>query len=191
MMQARYSAENVGHFGLASKSYTHFTSPIRRYPDLVAHRVLEKFLPAEKGRGKKKEAGSISEEFATEMAQYLSDRERKVVEAERNITALFSCWYMKDKIGEEDEGIIVSCIEFGVFVRLSKFHVDGLLHVASLGPGYFHFDPELLRLVAEGSRHSYGIGDKIQVVVAGVNIERRHIDLHLAPTKKEARRRGK
>lgn len=180
MMQARYSSENIGHFGLASGAYLHFTSPIRRYPDLVAHRVLEQFLDAKKGKTKKKRTdGSISEEFASDMSMYLSDRERKVVEAERNITALFSCWYMKDKVGEEDEGVIVSCTEFGVFVRLSKFHVDGLLHIANLG-GYFSFDQEQMRLVEDGSKKSFGIGDKVQVVVASVNIERRHIDLHLA-----------
>jgi ribonuclease R len=187
MMQAKYSAENIGHFGLASKSYLHFTSPIRRYPDLIAHRVLQEFLEGNKSKKRKKDL-ALSEDQATQMAMYLSDRERKVVDAERNITALFACWYMKDKVGEEDDGIVVSCTDFGAFVRLSTFHVDGLLHIGALGEGEFEFVPDQMRLVGTTSKASYGIGDKVRVVVAGVNIERRHIDLHLAPVKKEKRK---
>jgi ribonuclease R len=184
MMQARYSAENIGHFGLASKSYLHFTSPIRRYPDLVDHRALTPFLEGNKASRKKKDE-SVTADQASAMAMYLSDRERKVVDVERNITALFACWYMKDKVGEEDDGIIVSCTDFGAFVRLSSFHVDGLLHIGSLGIDQYEFVPEEMRIVGDRSKVSYGIGDKIRVKVMSVNIERRHIDLHLAPRKEE------
>jgi len=183
MMQARYSAENIGHFGLASTSYLHFTSPIRRYPDLVAHRVLQQFLEGTKRPPKKNKVVEVSEDDALQMAQYLSDRERKVVETERNITALFACWYMKDKIGVEDEGTVASCTEFGMFVRLNKFHVDGLLHIGALGIEEYEFDSERMRIVGSISGMSYGIGDQVRVVVANVNTQRRHIDLHLAPTR--------
>lgn len=189
MMQARYSAENLGHFGLASQSYLHFTSPIRRYPDLVAHRVLQSFLDdGKKSKKKKKKDYEIDEDAASQMGLYLSDRERKIVETERNIMALFACWYMKDKVGEEDDGIVVSATDFGAFVRLTSFHVDGLLHIGSLGEDEYTFIPDQMRIVGMRSKASFGIGDKVRVMVASVNTERRHIDLHLAPPKKEKRK---
>ena len=157
MMQARYSSQNLGHYGLASKSYLHFTSPIRRYPDLIAHRILRQSFTQ-----KKKYA------HLQEIADHCSLQERKATDLERQIQALHAAWFMQDKIGEQHEGIITGKTDFGLFVRLKPHHVEGLVHVSTLKPN---------QLAA------YKIGDAVKIEVASVNIGRRHIDFMLIPQK--------
>lgn len=175
MMQARYSADNVGHFGLASESYLHFTSPIRRYPDLSAHRVL-RLAMFRKKKLTEDETAFMTEEMA-KIAAHCSEKERKAVELERQINSLHAAWVMQDKVGEEDMGTITSCTDFGLFVRLGKFHVEGLLHVAHLSKEHMHFDADQMRLVEKSSGRSYKIGDKLKVRVLSVNVAKRFIDL--------------
>jgi ribonuclease R len=175
MMQARYSAENVGHFGLASKSYLHFTSPIRRYPDLSAHRVLRLSMFRKK-KLTESEITFMMEEMA-KISAHCSEKERKAVELERQIDSLHAAWMMQDKVGEEDMGIVTNCADFGLFVRLAKFNVEGLLHVAHLSKKRMLFDADQMRLVEKKSGRSYKIGDKLKVRVLSVNVAKRFIDL--------------
>jgi ribonuclease R len=182
MMQARYSAHNVGHYGLASKSYLHFTSPIRRYPDLVAHRILRESM-----KRKRKLTETEVEARTADLegiAMHCSDRERKAVDVERQIQALHACWIMRDKIGEEDIGTVTSCTEFGIFVRLTKYHIEGLIHVTALGRGHIQYEAEHMRLVEKSTGRIFAIGDKLEVKVASVNVSKRHIDLSLVKGEK-------
>jgi ribonuclease R len=157
MMQARYSSENLGHYGLASKSYLHFTSPIRRYPDLMAHRILRKSF-----------TGKVRFPNLQEIADHCSGQERKATDLERQIQALHAAWFMQDKIGEQHDAVITGKAEFGLFARLKQHHVEGLIHISTLKPD------QLARAK---------IGDKIRIEVAGVNIARRHIDFSWVPQK--------
>ncbi len=175
MMQARYSAENMGHFGLASKSYLHFTSPIRRYPDLAAHRVLRQSLLSNK-KLTEAEQDAMTEAMA-KTAMHCSEKERKAVELERQIGSLHAAWLMQDKVGEEDMGTVTSCTEFGLFVRLAKYHVEGLVHVATLSQDRMDFDARRMCLVEKNTGRSFKIGDKLKVRVMSVNIGKRFIDL--------------
>ncbi len=129
MKQAKYSAENVGHFGLAAETYTHFTSPIRRYPDLIVHRILKADL-----RGKLKDATYV-EKLAEKLpgqAEHCSKRERVAMEAERDVITMLKLEFMKDKVGEVYDGIITGVLQFGFFVQLRDLFVEGLVHVSSL-----------------------------------------------------------
>ncbi|MDA0713538.1 MAG: ribonuclease R, partial [bacterium] len=175
MMQARYSSYNLGHFGLASKSYLHFTSPIRRYPDLMAHRILRRALK-QKNNLNETQKNNLTEQLE-QIAAHCSDKERKAVDLERQIDALHAVWLMQDKVGEEDVGTITGCAEFGLFLRLGKYHVEGLAHVATLGAGHFTFDANQMQLINENTGQSFKIGDKLNVRVASVNIAKRFIDL--------------
>ena len=176
MKQACYSPENVGHFGLAAHDYCHFTSPIRRYPDLVVHRILRGAL------GKK----GLSEHEKQRLAQTLpeigeqtSARERRAMEAERDIVALKKCQFMVQHQGESFAGIISGVQAFGLFVELKEFFLEGLLRVSSLGDDFYHFEEERHRLVGEHGRRVFQIGDEIQVRVEHVDVERRQIDFVL------------
>lgn len=154
MMQARYSSNNLGHYGLASKSYLHFTSPIRRYPDLIAHRILRQSFTQKK-----------TYPHLQEIAEHCSVQERKATDLERQIHALHAAWFMQDKIGEQHEGVVTGKTDFGLFIRLKQHHVEGLVHVSTLKPN------QLM---------GYKIGDLVKIQVASVNLARRHIDFTLA-----------
>lgn len=190
MMQALYHVENSGHFGLASISYGHFTSPIRRYPDLVVHRMLKLALKM----GKKPLSASKKSKLEaqlTEIAAHCSSQEREAMVLERKISALHSAWYMRDKIGEEDEAKIVGCAEFGVFVKLSTYHVEGLVHISLLSEKHLDFDPVMMCLTDPGGKRVFAIGDTIRVTIAKVDIARRLIDLEPAGVKvDEGTKRG-
>ena len=185
MMQAVYSAENVGHFGLAFPAYAHFTSPIRRYPDLMVHRAIKHVL-----------AGGAREEFRYSlpqlktMGEHCSMTERRADEATRDVVDTLKCEYMLDKVGESYWGVITGVNSFGVFVELTDLYVTGLVHVTSLDYDYFHFDPVGHRLTGERSGKTYRLGDTIFVKVAAVNLDDRKIDFALgdAPAGKQ---RGK
>ena len=177
MKQARYSHENVGHFGLAAETYTHFTSPIRRYPDLIVHRILKADM---KGR--------LSDEAFTEQlsatlpdaATHCSQRERKAMEAERDVVAMLKLRFMEDKLGEEYDGIITGVVQFGFFVQLRDLFVEGLVHVSTLAGDYYHFVEKLHCLRGERRKCVYRIGDPVRVRLDRVDTIRKRIDFSLA-----------
>jgi ribonuclease R len=171
MKWAKYSAKNSGHFGLASVAYTHFTSPIRRYPDLIVHRLLKQVLSGQEIR--------ISEEALANKADHLSDRERVAMEAEREILNRYRVRFMRDKIGEEFEGIISGVTSFGFFVELKDIFVEGLVRVTSLHDDYYQYHEKRYCLVGERTHKTFKIGDGIRVRVDRVDVERRHIDFGL------------
>ena len=171
MKWAKYSAKNLGHFGLASDGYTHFTSPIRRYPDLIVHRLLKKALC--------KEEIKISEEVLAERADHLSNRERVAMEAEREILDRYRVRFMKDKLGEEYGGIISGVAAFGFFVELKDIFVEGLVRMTSLHDDYYQYDEKKYCLIGERTHKTFTIGDEVRVRVDRVDAERRHIDFGL------------
>ncbi|WP_305045106.1 ribonuclease R [Geoalkalibacter sp.] len=176
MKQACYSPENVGHFGLAADNYCHFTSPIRRYPDLVVHRVLRRAL------GKKGVSDKEKQRLAAilpEMGELTSARERRAMEAERDIVALKKCQFMERHLGETFAGIVSGVQAYGFFVELQEFFVEGLVRVSSLGDDFYHFEEERHRLIGEYSRRVFQIGDEVRVRVEHVDLERRQIDFVL------------
>jgi ribonuclease R len=177
MKQAKYSAENVGHFGLAAETYTHFTSPIRRYPDLIVHRILKADL-----RGKLKDV-VYTEQLAEKLpgqAEHCSKRERVAMEAERDVVAMLKLEFMKDKVGETYDGIITGVLQFGFFVQLNEFFVEGLVHVSSLNDDYYHYVEKMHTLRGERKKRSYRIGDTVRVRVDKVDPVRKRIDFSLA-----------
>lgn len=175
MKWAKYSAKNLGHFGLASDGYTHFTSPIRRYPDLIVHRLLKRVLS-------KKEI-KIPEEVLANKADHLSNRERVAMEAEREILNRYRVRFMKDKTGEEFEGVISGVAAFGFFVELKDIFVDGLVRVTSLHDDYYQYHEKRYCLVGERTHKAFRIGDEVRVRVDRVDVERRHIDFGLIEKK--------
>lgn len=176
MKQAVYSEENAGHFGLAFRDYTHFTSPIRRYPDLIVHRLLKLLIHGKYGRDAKERA----ETLLPEMAGHTSARERKAMEAEREIADLKKCQFMRDKAGESFEGFISGVTSFGLFVELKEYFVEGLVHVSNLRDDYYIFDGKRHALTGEHTKRSFRLGDPAKVTITKVDLERRRIDLVLA-----------
>jgi ribonuclease R len=171
MKWAKYSAKNLGHFGLASDGYTHFTSPIRRYPDLMVHRLLKKVLSGEEVK--------IPEGVLANKADHLSNRERVAMEAEREILDRYRVRFMKDKIGEEFEGVISGVTAFGFFVELKDIFVEGLVRMTSLHDDYYQYHEKKYCLVGERTHQTFRIGDEVRVRVDRVDGERRHIDFGL------------
>jgi ribonuclease R len=171
MKWAKYSANNVGHFGLASKSYTHFTSPIRRYPDLIVHRTLKRVLSKKDERA--------SDEVLVRKAEHLSHRERVAMEAEREILDRYRVRFMKDKIGEVFKGVIGGVTAFGFFVELQDIFVEGLVRVTSLYDDYYQYHEKRYCLVGERTHKTFRMGDEVVVRVDRVDMERRHIDFGL------------
>jgi ribonuclease R len=175
LKQAIYSPDNSGHFGLALDAYTHFTSPIRRYPDLLVHRAIRHILeqqPAKMFLYTKDEMASLGE--------HCSMTERRADEATRDAMDWLKCEYMMDKIGECFDGLVTGVTAFGIFVELSDIYVEGLVHVTALGNDYFHFDPVGHRLMGERTRKTYRLADKIRVTVVRVDLDEKKIDLELA-----------
>ena len=185
MTQARYCMENQGHFGLASPCYTHFTSPIRRYPDLVVHRILKSVV---KGKIRKIDSERLSG-VLPEVADHTSKRERIAMEAEREIVELKKLQFMKDKTGEEYEGFISGVTPFGFFVELIEYFVEGLVHVSTLRSDFYHYVEKQHSLVGENTGETFRIGDRIRVVVALVSLEKRQIDFNLADNRPAGKKR--
>ncbi|MBI5970675.1 MAG: ribonuclease R [Deltaproteobacteria bacterium] len=175
MKQAEYSNVNVGHFGLAFGDYTHFTSPIRRYPDLVVHRLLKARI---RGRYNAAERARM-EVLLPEIAGRCSKRERKAMEAERESVDLKKVQFMKDKTGEVYPGFVSGVTSFGLFVELKEYFVEGLIHVSALTDDYYIYDEKRHTLTGERTRRRFRPGDEVTVVVNAVDIERRRIDLLL------------
>jgi ribonuclease R len=172
--RAEYSPHNIGHFGLAQDKYLHYTSPIRRYPDLLVHRAIRHVL----SRGK-------AEEFAYDntnmqvFGDHCSLTERRADDATRDAVDWLKCEYMLDKVGETYGGIISSVTSFGIFVELQEIYVEGLVHVTALGNDYYHYDPARHRLIGERSNRIYRLGDEVVVKVVQVNLDERKIDFEL------------
>jgi ribonuclease R len=184
LSQAVYSPEKKGHFGLALPAYTHFTSPIRRYPDLLIHRAIVHAV-----------AGGKADSFAYALNDVLligeqcSSTERRADEATRGVVSWLKCEYMLDKIGQEFDGIVAAVTSFGLFVELREIFIEGLVHISSLDKDYFHYDPVGHRLVGERTGVRYRLGDAVRVMVARVDLDDRKIDLELAD-KRETREEG-
>ena len=176
MKQAVYQTENIGHFGLAAKYYTHFTSPIRRYPDLIVHRLLRQWLQAPKL--KEIEVESLGDKLEI-IADHSSIRERAAADAERATVELKKCEYMADHIGEEYDGVISGVTAFGMFVELEN-GVEGLVHISSLMDDYYEFYEERYALVGTHTGHQYRLGDKVRIEVLQVNISDVSIDFIMA-----------
>jgi ribonuclease R len=177
MKQARYSAENVGHFGLAAETYTHFTSPIRRYPDLLVHRILKADM---RGRLKDKSFVERLAETLPEAAAHCSLRERTAMEAERDVITMLKLEFMKDKLGEVYDGVITGVVQFGLFIQLRELFVEGLVHVSTLADDYYHYVEKLHCLRGERKRRMYRIGDTVAVRVDRVDTARKRIDFSLS-----------
>lgn len=176
MKQAVYQTENIGHFGLAAKYYTHFTSPIRRYPDLIVHRLLRSWL--QNKNLKTDAAESLADKLET-IAEHSSVRERVAADAERATVDLKMCEYMAGHIGEEYEGVISGVTAFGIFVELNN-GVEGLVHISSLVDDYYEFYEERYALVGMHTGHAYRLGDKVSIEVLQVNISDVSIDFIMA-----------
>jgi ribonuclease R len=177
--QAVYSPGNVGHFGLAFPAYTHFTSPIRRYPDLIVHRAIKHLVD-----GGKVDEFDYTPQKLQAVGEHCSATERKADEATRDAEAWLKCEFMQDKLGEEFDGTISGVSSFGFFTELDGVHVDGLVHITALDNDYYNFDPIGHRLTGERTGMVYRLGDRVKVKVAAVNLDDRKIDFVLANAKK-------
>ncbi|MGD8190628.1 ribonuclease R [Brevibacillus ginsengisoli] len=184
MKQAKYSAESLGHFGLATEFYTHFTSPIRRYPDLIVHRMIREWIQFGEMSGEKE---AYWAEQMPIIAEHTSQRERLAVDAERETDDLKKAEFMKEHIGEEFEGVISSVTSFGMFIELPNT-IEGLVHVSYLTDDYYHYHEKMYALVGERTRKQFRIGDVVQVRVANVNVDERTIDFEIVGMKKSAPR---
>lgn len=187
MQQAIYSPDNLGHFGLSYPGYSHFTSPIRRYPDLLTHRVIKALLAGERyvpslddqpvviGRTQREHEHAIWEKLGL----VLSASERRADEASRDVEAWLKCWFVKERVGEDFSGTVTGVASFGIFVTLDTLHVEGLVHVSELGGEYFQFNDALHELRGERTGMRYRLTDKVQVQVSRVDLEARRIEFRL------------
>ncbi|WP_139492698.1 ribonuclease R [Brevibacillus dissolubilis] len=183
MKQARYDAESLGHFGLATDFYTHFTSPIRRYPDLIVHRLIREWV--EKGNMAPEREAYLAAEMPN-IAEHASQRERLAVDAERETDDLKKAEYMAQHIGEEFEGVISSVTSFGLFIELPNT-IEGLVHVSYLTDDYYHYNEKMFALKGERTGKEFRIGDVVQIRVSNVNIDERSIDFEIVGMKKTNR----
>jgi len=179
MRQAVYQSDNEGHFGLALPSYSHFTSPIRRYPDLVVHRVIKAILEKETSSDGNSGFYEYSLEEVVELGEHCSMTERRADEATRDVADWLKCEFMQDHVGDSFTGVISTVTNFGMFVRLQDLHIEGLVHITSLGQDFYHFDDVRMCLTGEHSGKKYRVGDEIRVQVAAVNLDEKKIDLRL------------
>ncbi|PYQ74880.1 MAG: ribonuclease R [Acidobacteria bacterium] len=175
MQKARYAPENLGHFGLAAPSYTHFTSPIRRYPDLVVHRALR---AVRHGLLTDEVKDEWTEELP-EVARHTSEMERRADDAERELLQWKKVKFMADKVGDEFEGSVTGVAAFGLFIELIEHFVEGLVHVSTMADDYYRFIESAHMLAGENTRKVYRLGDKVKVQVIRVNMEQRQVDLGL------------
>jgi ribonuclease R len=188
MNQAVYQPENLGHFGLHYAAYAHFTSPIRRYPDLLMHRALRSVIRSRKktklvrrveGAGVIKKAAIYPYDMPAMlvMGEHCSMTERRADDATRDVVAWLKCEYLYEHVGEEYQGVISAVTTFGLFVELVDVYIEGLVHVSALRNDYYHFDAATQRLVGEHSRVSYALGDSLAVRLVRVDLDDRKIDL--------------
>ena len=184
MQKARYDAAPLGHFGLAAEHYTHFTSPIRRYPDLVVHRMLRESRRGAVAAPRREEL----DEDLPEVARHTSEMERRADEAERELLQWKKVRFMADKVGDEYEGYMTGVAPFGLFVELIEHYVEGLVHVSSMGDDYYKYSEQEHVMRGENTKKVYRLGDKVLVQVVRVDMERRQVDLGLVEILENVRR---
>lgn len=184
MQKARYDPINVGHFGLAAGTYTHFTSPIRRYPDLVVHRLLREVRHTRVTDERKAEL----DEDLPEVGRHTSEMERRAAEAEREILQWKKVRFMTDKVGDVFEGYITGVAPFGMFVELIEHYVEGLVHVSTMADDYYRYREQQHALFGENTKKTYRLGDQVSVQIIRVDMERRQIDLGLEEVLEKVRR---
>jgi len=194
LQQAVYTPDNAGHYGLALERYMRFTSPIRRYPDLLVHRAIKAVL--RRGRGARHQGKLPGMDELHGLGETCSNNERRAEGAAWLVDAWLKCDFLQDRVGETMDGIIAGVTEFGLFVELEGYYVQGLLHVSNLGADYFQFNARSLALVGESSGRRFALGDKLRVVVIEIEPPQGRIDLQLAqpgPRRKSSRksRRGR
>src|SRR5919107_776298 len=175
MQKARYDAVSLGHFGLAAEYYTHFTSPIRRYPDLVVHRMLRESRQGAIAGSRREEL----EEELPEVAKHTSEMERRADEAERELLQWKKVRFMADKVGDEFDGYITGVAAFGLFIELTEHFVEGLVHISSMADDYYRFLEATHTLRGENTHKVYRLGGRVRGQVVRVDMERRQIDLRL------------
>lgn len=194
LSQAVYDPDNIGHFGLALDEYAHFTSPIRRYPDLTLHRSI-KYLLAKQQGSKRKTTENGGYHYTTDdmdlLGEHCSMTERRADDATRDVADWLKCEYMQDHVGSEFDGIISSVTGFGFFVRLNDLFIDGLVHISTLDNDYYRFDAAGQRLIGENSGMLYRIGDTVKIRVEAVSLEQRQVDFALVSSERTPRRVGK
>lgn len=195
MKQAIYSPDNAGHFGLALQRYAHFTSPIRRYPDLLLHRAIKYLIAKQAGVNTDRWTPTGGYHYSFDDMDYYGEQcsmtERRADDATRDVSDWLKCEYMQDHVGEELEGVIANVTGFGFFVRLNELHIDGLVHISSLANDYYQFDPLGQRLIGESSGLIYRLGDSVTVKVLSVNLDDRQIDFEVVSTTRQPRGKGK
>lgn len=194
LSQAVYHADNIGHFGLALEEYAHFTSPIRRYPDLTLHRGIKYLLTKEQGAKRKTtDTGGYHYSFDEMdlLGNHCSMTERRADDATREVADWLKCEYMQDHVGGEFSGVISSVTGFGLFVRLDDLFIDGLVHISTLENDYYQFDAAKQRLIGENSRMQYRLGDKVRIKVEAVHLENKMVDFSLMGSERKPRRAGK
>jgi ribonuclease R len=171
---AAYQPANEGHFGLALKAYTHFTSPIRRYPDLLVHRAIHHLLERQP-----KVKYPYSEEQMSELCARCSHNSRRAEEAEREVIDRLKCAWIETRTGEEFDGMVSGVTSFGLFVELDYGQVSGLVHVTGLPNDYYHYDPVAHRMTGERAGRVFQLADRVRVRVASVNMDDRKVDFDL------------
>ena len=176
LSQAIYGAENEGHFALAYDAYGHFTSPIRRYPDLLVHRAITQHLSCQQTP-----QHNLPDVPIQALGEHCSTTERRADEAVRQVSDVLKCQFMQDKIGKVYQGMVTSVTNFGLFVQLKDIFIDGLVHITNLPEDYYHFDPIQHRLVGKRTNRRYALGDTVSVKVAQVDVDGKQIDLTLVP----------
>jgi len=181
MQRARYSPENVGHFGLAASHYTHFTSPIRRYPDLMVHRALAAIVTGDKEQPQ----AAAAPESLIAAGEYLSGREKNATEAEWEMIDRLKVRFMADKVGESFNGIVSGATDFGLFVELLDWFVGGAITMADLDDDHYFFDEKHHRLSGRHTGNIYQIGDLVQVTVKSVEVQQRRVNFVIAPQRSE------
>jgi ribonuclease R len=181
MAKAVYSPDNIGHYGLGFRDYTHFTSPIRRYPDLIVHRLLRTYAAGEDG---------ASNDDLRRMGKHLSDREREAAEAERDSVRLKQVEYAARHLGEVFDGVVVGVTKFGAFVQLTRLLVEGLVHVKEMEDDYWTYDPRRYVLVGANTRRTIRLGDAVRVQLVAASPALRRIDLRFWTEGDRPRRRG-
>lgn len=185
LSQAVYTPDNQGHFGLAYEAYTHFTSPIRRYPDLLVHRAVKQILKQQKPQDYPYDTAKM-----VHLGEHCSITERRADDATRDATDSLKCQYLKDKVGQRFAGVITHVTGFGFFVELTDIYVEGLVHVSTLKNDYYQFDAATARLCGERTGQIFRLGDKTQVLVARVDIEQKKIDFELCEQSKSGHKAG-
>jgi ribonuclease R len=198
LSQAVYSPHNAGHFGLNYEAYTHFTSPIRRYPDLLTHRAIRSVIRSRRNTDLVQRAGGSMMPKAViypydvaaleRLGEQCSQNERRADEATRDVVSWLKCEFMQDRVGDSFDGLVTSVTGFGLFIELTDIYVEGLVHITALPADYYNFDQVHHRLTGERSGRSFRLGDTVRVIVARVDLDERKIDFEMDKNQPQTQR---